>query len=291
MLKRRLATIGISAVFMAAPLAGCQTADMRASGNTPLAPGAHYVSMGSSFAAGPGVTETVDLLPNRCVRSTDNYAQQLARSLNLSLTDVACSGATTEHILGRWDELPAQIDAATSDTRLVTITIGGNDVSFVRNMIAFACVADERSAANAPGGKCPAVSAPTEADWQHLESNLSHITAKIRERAPGAKLVFVQYVRIAPEIACAAVPLEKADLALMKQIQRRLVETTAAATIKGGAAVIDPSNFDQDHSPCSTTPWSTGFPAPGGTPFVPFHPNLEGMTAISKALAATLKRD
>ncbi|GGC13951.1 hypothetical protein GCM10011494_35940 [Novosphingobium endophyticum] len=48
-------------------------------------------------------------------------------------------GATTAHILGPWNELPAQIDALTDDTALVTVTIG---------------VADEITAA---GGKAIAV--------------------------------------------------------------------------------------------------------------------------------------
>ena len=38
------------------------------------------------------------------------------------------------HVLAPWNELPAQIDAVTPDTRLVTITIGGNDLNYIGNL-------------------------------------------------------------------------------------------------------------------------------------------------------------
>jgi phospholipase/carboxylesterase len=39
----------------------------------------------------------------------------------LDLTDASCSGATTQHLLAPWNELPAQLDALRPDTRLVTV--------------------------------------------------------------------------------------------------------------------------------------------------------------------------
>jgi hypothetical protein len=69
--------------------------------------------MGSSFAAGPGITTGADATPSRCSRSRDNYANQLARKRGLDLVDVSCSGATTAHVLGSWNELAPQIDSVT----------------------------------------------------------------------------------------------------------------------------------------------------------------------------------
>jgi hypothetical protein len=63
------------------------------------------------------------------------------------LVDVTCSGATTVHLLqgGQFGQ-PAQLDAVTPATQLVTVTIGGNDVFFMTNLIAMSC--------GLPGG-CP----------------------------------------------------------------------------------------------------------------------------------------
>ena len=71
-----------------------------------LAEGARYVAMGSSFAAGPGVGPVTPGTPPRCGRGTLNYPNLLAQKLKLDLVDATCSGATTEHVLGPWKELP-----------------------------------------------------------------------------------------------------------------------------------------------------------------------------------------
>lgn len=62
--------------------------------------GGRYVSMGSSYAAGPGVGAP-DPASGACTRSQSNYARQVAARRHLDLVDVACSGATTENILVR----------------------------------------------------------------------------------------------------------------------------------------------------------------------------------------------
>src|SRR5438445_3085706 len=74
---------------------------------------ARYVAMRSSFAAGPGITRPADDPPDRCGRSADNYAHQLARKRGLALTDVSCGGATTASILAPWNGHSAQIEAVT----------------------------------------------------------------------------------------------------------------------------------------------------------------------------------
>ena len=80
-------------------------------GMSSVASGARYVALGSSYAAGPGVTHAADARDPRCTRSNDNYAHQIARRLKLELVDVSCSGATTRHVLQGWRELPPQVAA------------------------------------------------------------------------------------------------------------------------------------------------------------------------------------
>lgn len=107
-----------------------------------------YVAMGDSFSSGEGVgpfitgTAEEGTNANECHRSTSAYPLLLdtdsALQLNLSMF-VACSGATTNNVLstGQYDESP-QIDALSSSTDVVTITIGGNDMGFTQ--FATACV-------------------------------------------------------------------------------------------------------------------------------------------------------
>ena len=188
----------LAAVFPS--LAGCasmsrETIEL----HPPLEAGDKYVAMGSSFAAGPGVTFSADQPANRCTRSNDNYARQLARALSLKLVDVSCSGATTAHILDAWNELPPQVDALGLDTRLVTVTIGGNDVSLVRNLIAFGCQSVSTTAGAPRDPRCPTVNIPTEKDWQSMEAGLDAIASTVKLRSPKARLAFVQYVPLLPK--------------------------------------------------------------------------------------------
>src|ERR1700712_2315990 len=101
------------ALFAAIPafaLAACVTGTGRS--GPAIAPGARYVAMGSSFAAGPGV-DPVEQPPPTCGRSTRNYAHHFAGRRSLMLVDVSCGGATTAHVLGPWQDIPPQIDSIT----------------------------------------------------------------------------------------------------------------------------------------------------------------------------------
>lgn len=56
---------------------------------------------------------------------------------------MSCSGATTSDLLdgGEWFQ-PAQIDAVRPGTKLVTLTVGGNDVSYLGSLTAWSCAND-----------------------------------------------------------------------------------------------------------------------------------------------------
>ena len=62
--------------------------------------GLNYVAIGSSFAAGPGITPVQSSTgAAACARSGNNYASVVGRDLGANLTDVTCSGATTANVL------------------------------------------------------------------------------------------------------------------------------------------------------------------------------------------------
>jgi lysophospholipase L1-like esterase len=258
-----------------------------------LAPGSRYVAMGSSFAAGPGVGTTEAGAPARCQRSTDNYAHQLARALDLALTDVSCGGATTAHILGRWNELPPQIDAVTPDTRLVTITIGGNDVSYIGGLVGGSCRFLGDAPLGGPGG-APCFTAPTvsEEQWSRAAASMREIAAEVRRRAPSARLVFVDYLTVLPERGtCPAAPLAAARADASRAVAARLAKLTARVAGESGAGILRASALSRDHGACGALPWMTGFPDPKSKwSFPPYHPNRAGMTAVAAALRALLAR-
>ncbi len=99
-----------------------------------------YVALGSSYAAGLGLGSRAPGSPVVTQRSVNGYPQQLARLLNIpSFTDMTSSGSTVQHVLrGRQMMLGPQIDALGPDTRLVTLTAGGNDIGYVGDLTAMA---------------------------------------------------------------------------------------------------------------------------------------------------------
>jgi lysophospholipase L1-like esterase len=238
-----------------------------------LVAGATYVAMGSSYASGPGITVSADTPPNRCARSADNYAHQLARKRDLHLIDVSCGGATTAHILGPWQELPPQIDAVTLDTKLVTVTIGGNDVGFVSGLMT------------------AETTVPDEAAWVKLEDAMTRIAQEVHHRAPQARLIFVDYIDIVPETgSCPAVPLPEKAADRARITASRLAQVTAAVARREGAGLIRASELSRGHDACAKDNWATGTLRPAGASFfVPYHPNLKAMTAIADALDNYLK--
>lgn len=272
-----------------------------ASDKAPLGEGARYVAMGSSFASGSGIAPYDPAAPARCQRSTQNYAHQLARKRKLVLTDVTCGGATTAHILGPWNELPPQVEALTADTALVTITIGGNDIGYIGGLIAGSCGGDPKSAAGAQplcqmiaagrrgGATMPA---PTEAGWAKVEEALAGIVQEIRRRSPRARIIFVDYLTVLPEGAlCDQTPLSTEAARNGRATAARLVRLTAEIARRYDAEVFKASRLSQKrHDACGAAPWVTGFIPPAeNRSFVPYHPNLAGMTAVAGALDDRLR--
>ncbi len=178
-----------------------------------------YVAMGSSFAAGPGVGQRDPKSPLLCMRSAENYAHLLAKARGLNLTDVTCSGATTQHILkgGQYFQ-PPQLDALGPNTELVTITIGGNDVSYLGNLLAWSF---QQTLNRMPFvGRLLARAATPEEEvdraFAMLPDQLARIAAEVRRRSPRATLVFVDYTTVLPEEGSCADRLLVTD----QQLQR-----------------------------------------------------------------------
>lgn len=260
----------------------------------PVQAGARYVAMGSSFAAGPGVTDSADTPPNRCSRSADNYARQVAQRRGLVLVDVSCGGATTQHVLTGWNELPPQVEAVTADTRLVTITIGGNDVGYIGGLFAASCAAAPETlmCKGFAGRRGTLPPEPDDAAWAALDARMDAIIAAIRQRAPAARIVFVDYLTLLPKgKGCAAAPLSPAATTSARAKAARLAKATANAARRGGAMLVRASKLSARHHSCAAEPWVNGFPVQGSpVGMVGYHPNLAGMTAIGAALDKMLEK-
>lgn len=251
----------------------------------PLPSPSRYVAMGSSYAAGAGIGEIVPDTPKRCGRTVNNYPHLLAALLHLDLTDVSCSGATTANIRSAWGELPPQIDAVTPDTRLVTVTIGGNDVNLVRDLALGMCA--RLALAQGTSRPCPQGAAASEKDWEGLEQRLRAIARDVRNRAPRSRLVFVDYLKVIPDDeVCDTIPLDAEQIRKSRATFRRLAALTAKVAKEEKALLLPAGKLSKGHESCSSEPWAMGYPAQAQ----PWHPTAAGHMAIADVLAKLLEK-
>ncbi|MGA9748480.1 MAG: SGNH/GDSL hydrolase family protein, partial [Nocardioides sp.] len=159
-----------------------------------------YVALGDSFTAAPLVPVTD--LAEGCLRSTGNYPSLLASSLDLELTDVSCSGATTRDLVRRQPtvqdaSVPAQLDALDGDTDLVTLGIGGNDRGLFSGLVQ-TCL--QLRAQDPTGSPCARsdLGRSLLAATTRIGENLERALRRVHRRAPEARVILVGYPRIAP---------------------------------------------------------------------------------------------
>ncbi|RYE64673.1 MAG: SGNH/GDSL hydrolase family protein [Oxalobacteraceae bacterium] len=241
-----------------------------------------YVALGSSFAAGLGLGPQVAGSPLICMRSANGYPHRLARRLGLSLVDMSCSGSTTDHILrGGQVFLGPQLDAIGPKTQLVTITSGGNDVSYVSDL----------TLASGRGGvlgklfwKGPKPLA--ERNFQGVSNNFLSIVTEIRKRAPSAKIVIVGYPAIVPiRGSCRKLGVKPEIVDLARDLAARLDKAARSAAERGGALFADMGSRGADHDVCSSMPWVNGANPSNGAPF---HPTAQGAEAVADAVVDVL---
>lgn len=248
-----------------------------------LAQGAKYVALGSSFAAGPGVATQL----GTCGRSDNNYSNLVADELGLTLTDVSCNGATTANILDtpQGDSSP-QIDAISSDTALVTVTIGGNDISYTSST--FACAgktAAEHCTANLD-------QAAINEAVNRLPAELGAMLDAVKAKAPQATIVFVTYPRVFPTdaIDCSELALSSNDTVYLAALGQRLEEAFVSATSSRQSLIADAYVLAEGHGPCSAGErWVNG--ANVANTGIRFHPTAEGHIEMARLVLAALGRN
>jgi lysophospholipase L1-like esterase len=265
------------------------------------------VALGDSYASGPLIPVQIEQ-PWGCLRSSNNYAHQVARQLGLSLTDVTCSGASTKHMWERhgvspeeefaeygeqfgytgYPGNPPQLDALRADTDIVTLQIGGNDIGF--GGLATTC---GEGAIRGPGCS-EAVAA--EHPFEKIDATGPKIRAVLEEihlRSPEAKIYVLGYsgiFKIGPVARCEAMAVDESDAQYLRSIQEALnamIQSAAEAADGGYAGVttyVDVYGPSAGHTACDLPALRWVEPIVPVNASAPVHPNLGGMTAIRDIL-------
>ena len=246
-----------------------------------LTKSAKYVALGSSFAAGSGIP----VFLGSCGRSDHNYPHLVAAAIGLDLTDVSCGGATTAHILDTAQGNAApQINAVTSDTALVTVTIGGNDIRYTAST--FACAGssnDKHCTANLD-------QAAINNAVNQLPARLAAVLDTIQKKAPQAIIVVVPYPRVFLSDAanCQELNLAADDISFLGALGQKLEDAFVSVASSRNIPVADAYVRAEGHGPCAALPdrWINGAkPAETGAPF---HPTAAGHIEMARLVQAAL---
>lgn len=256
---------------------------------------AEYVALGSSFASGPGVGRQDPESPHLCLRSADNYPHLLAGKRHLQLRDMTCSAATTKHVLlgGQFLQGP-QVDALDVNTRLVTVTVGGNDISYMADLFVWSC---RNGAEKLPfllrQGVCSLKpDNQLEQKLPQLAASLGKIADVVHERSPNAQLIFVDYTTVLPEVGNCPERLSISDeeLERTRNVAAQLHRVTEEVAQQKGSMLIS-AEISQNHDVCSTDPWVFGWEfsvSTYGWGPMAYHPNEKAMQAIAEVIDVRL---
>jgi lysophospholipase L1-like esterase len=232
-----------------------------------------YVALGDSYAAGWGAPPADPEDP--CQRSAQGYPTLLddaQKRIELEV-NAACKGAKTADVIN------TQLSALNSDTRLVTLTVGGNDLN----------VADVAATCTTPGvtaAQCitDIQNAVTPAKLQALDDALTDLYAKVAARAPDARIVVTGYPYLADPAPGS--PIITALNAATDQLNATIKQ---AVTVTQNADVniryVDVTAEFAGHGIFSPNP----FINPPGTEAA-FHPNALGYSVYATAIADALPR-
>jgi lysophospholipase L1-like esterase len=266
------------------------------------ATGDHYVALGDSYTAGPLIPPPNPDFPG-CIKSLNNYPHLVAKDLNLQLKDASCSGAKTTDMTKSQDvdpnpDPPPQFSALNSTTKVVTITIGGNDIGFTE--ISQNCASTTNS-----GTPCQDryVNNGTDEISERIKNTapkVAKVLQGIHQRAKNAAVYVVNYLPILPDDqdppdGCwPTVPITDSDAKYLRdkevELNDMLADQVAADPAANKAKLVDAYKAGIGHDACVTDPtarWVEPEVAPVGA--APLHPNIHGMNGYAKEVEAAIK--
>lgn len=248
-----------------------------------------YVAMGDSAAAGPLIPSQDPNLP--CLRSDHDYPHVAAAALGAHLTDVTCSGATVADFGGhQFGFEPAQYDALTAATDLVSVTIGANDIGLVPQVLGCLNLLPQPVGLSCKdrltaGGKDQLAEAA--ATWA---PQLGAALDEVHRRAPHAKVLVTGYGTYLRKGGCwPTQPIWGRDADYVQASLGKLNADIAAQAQAHGASYVDLAAVSAGHDTCAKPAQRYLEGLIPATAAAPLHPNAQGMAAFGASLASAAR--
>ncbi|AOX67263.1 hypothetical protein BJK06_17455 [Curtobacterium sp. BH-2-1-1] len=293
-----------------------------------IPPGSEYVALGDSYSAGYGLSDPTHLPTSACGQSAQDYPHRIAARFGLALTDVTCGGATSDDVTSgfQFKGVPPQIRSLSERTRLVTLTIGGNDADLfgtAASCLALSAKGPVFSGRDAPSCRSTLVTDGEDLLGTKIESRvalgIADTLAAVKEAAPNATIVFLGYPAIFPDadhtpkggcfrsaldlgtlagsFPTNSYPFTNTDVRYLHGVQEALNDVSASAARAAGVRFVDVFSSTQAHSACATKkPYVSGVSLDGTGDLRridlepgALHPNTRGVAYLTKRVAAAAR--
>jgi lysophospholipase L1-like esterase len=280
--SRRLVAVTIAAllaIVLAAPAAQATVSPLR------------YVALGDSYSAASGVLPPDPAAPPECLRSILNYPHVIAGSTGAALTDVTCGAADTNDFFeSQYYGVPPQLDALSSDTQLVTMTIGGNDSNvFIETVLSCGTLG---VLSLGQGSPCKDQYGSSFEDTIRNTTYPSLVRAlqAVRANAPRARIGILGYPWIMPASGGCfdKMPIASGDVPYVHGIQATLNDAVRRAAAATGATYVNLNTASLGHDACQPIGVRWVEPVLQGTNAVIVHPNALGEREMASQTITTL---
>jgi hypothetical protein len=256
------------------------------------------VALGDSYTSAPNVPVQSTSSPG-CDRSGNNYPSDTAAALRLTLTDVSCSGATTDDMTSPQDVAPGpanppQFSALNAGTQVVSLQVGGDNIGF--KSIIENCIAMTPWGPTIVGMSCRSYYDPDGDDSllasiNALAPTLRSLVQQIHVLAPKAKIFVVGYPDILPpDGSCwPSIPFEDGDARYLDRTEVELDNMLATAATENGAVYVDTYTPSTGHNACSPESDRWVEPIIPSSPAMPVHPNASGEAGMAAVLETAMR--
>jgi lysophospholipase L1-like esterase len=254
---------------------------------------ANYVALGDSYAAGPLIPN--QLSPLGCLKSDHNYAHLAAPSIGLTLRDPTCSGATTADMTQtqsvEFGSNPPQFNSLDGETKVVSLTIGGNDIGF--SEVAESCITLNPFSTPCKDKYDAGGHDQLAERIEQTAPKVAAVLQGIHSRSPDARVFVVNYPAIFPETGFGCWPQEPigfGDVPYLRSTEQRLDQMLATQAAANGATLVDWYKASIGHDSCKSQSTRWVEPLIPGELAAPIHPNQAGMQGAATALVAAVNK-
>ncbi len=253
----------------------------------------NYVSLGDSYVAGPFIPNPI--LPLGCLKSDHNYPRLAAGGIGLPLRDPSCSGATTDDMTNPQSvdpdgPNPPQFNSLDASTKVVSLTIGGNDIGF--SSIAESCITynpfSHPCKDKYDSGGVDQISQRIQATAPKVAAVLQGIHA----RSPSARVFVVNYPAIFPETGSGCwpqMPISYSDTPYLRAKEQELNQMLATQAAANGASLVSWYAASIGHDACKSSSVRWVEPLVPGNSAAPIHPNASGMVGGANVLVGAAR--